>query len=45
MKEFMICLGCALPFLLSFEIPLLIRRRNAKEKILRGHFTVNLIFV
>lgn len=45
MKEFMICLACALPFLLSFEIPLLIRRRNAERKIPWRHFILNLIFV
>lgn len=44
-KEFMVCFGCALPFLLSFEIPLLIRRRKSEEKIFWRHFILNLVFV
>lgn len=44
-KALMICFGCALPFLLLFEIPLLIRRRRSGEKILWGHFILNLVFV
>lgn len=44
-KELMICFSCAFPFLLSFETPLLIRRRNAERKIPWRHFILNLIFV
>lgn len=44
-KQLMICFVYALPFLLLFEIPLLIHRRKAEGKIPYRHFALNLIFV
>lgn len=45
MKEFMICFGSTLPFLLLFEIPILICCKNAKGRVLLPHFVSNLFFV
>lgn len=44
-KKFMNCLFSALPFLLLFQIPILIHRRNTGEKVLWPHFIMNLLFV
>ena len=43
--ELLNCLGSVLPFLLLFEISILIHHRNTGEKVLWPHFAINLVFV